>query len=367
MKVLWICGLPEEVRSKFDLTDVPAHAMGWIMGHLPPPPDVELHILCPVYGLKKNLRHSSSCTYKGAVWHPIRLRRFEPAFLRLRFAWSIRKLVRQINPDVIHGWGGELGPGLIATYLSKRAVVSIQGLLRMLNNSTRSIRSPRPIKKEFGPLKLFLEWLCYRRAGRLLCESETAKRELLNLYGFEGEVVWHPLRPEFLNSRVEHKEHKEFKFLFVGQDVPRKGIGDARRAFSICSTRSPRLKLEIVTSGKSAAELVELMQSADCLVMPSYGDTGPTVVKEAISQGLWPIVYSGSGAEELVRRYNFGTIVPCGDIPALAQAMHDFVQNSTSIIRNSKIRKFENSIRSDLSPNAIWPQLLQIYSEVLHG
>ena len=127
------------------------------------------------------------------------------------------------------------------------------------------------------------------------------------------------------------------------------------------------LKLEIVTSGKSAAELVELMQSADCLVMPSYGDTGPTVVKEALSQGLWPIVYSGSGAEELVRRYNFGTIVPCGDIKALAQAMHDFVQNSTSIIRNSKIRKFENSIRSDLSPNAIWPQLLQIYSEVLHG
>ena len=297
----------------------------------------------------------------------------------------MRKIAKAIKPDVVHGWGGELGRGLVATYLSRSAAVSVQGLLRMLNNS-RIDRENRE-KKEFGWVKLFLEWLCYRRAGRLLCESETAKRELLERYGMEGEVVWQPLREEFI-SHKEHKEHKEesssassssrevVKFLFVGQAVKRKGIEDVKKAFEMVGRVCPQTaELEIVSEGKSAAEMVELMRRADALVMPSYGDTGPTVVKEAISQGLWPIVYSGSGAEELVKRYRFGSVVKCGDVEGLAREMISRVEMSSSASSSSRVDVQPSTfnlqpsarIRVDLSRENVWGMLLEVYREQLSG
>ena len=93
MKVLWICGLPNEVRLngfKECLSPVPTAAWSWILGHLPPPNEVELHILCPVRGLIELEVHFD---YQGAHWHCFRQKRFEQAFFWFRFIWTIRSLV----------------------------------------------------------------------------------------------------------------------------------------------------------------------------------------------------------------------------------------------------------------------------------
>ena len=193
--------------------------------------------------------------------------------------------------------------------------------------------------------------------------------------------------PDLVNGRVEHKDHKE-SFL-SGEESPdpscaagiKKSLCSLRSTRlnsspdlpistaknSTCSTRSPRLKLEIVSEGKSAAEMVELMRSADALVMPSYGDTGPTVVKEAISQGLWPIVYSGSGAEELVKRYRFGSVVKCGDVDALAREMISRVER-VERVENSRVEhKERKEIGRDLSRENVWGRLLEVYREQMSG
>ena len=50
LKVLWICGLPRQVQNDvLGGKDHGAHAdWSWVMGHLPPPDNVELHIACRV-------------------------------------------------------------------------------------------------------------------------------------------------------------------------------------------------------------------------------------------------------------------------------------------------------------------------------
>ena len=129
MKVLWICGLPDDVRLNAipsELTAVKGAAWSWILGHLPPPKDIELHILCPVRGL---LEKRVDFEYLDAHWHCFRQKRFELSFFWLRFYFSIRAFVKQLSPNIIHGWGGETGCGWVATLLSKKAIVSVQGLL----------------------------------------------------------------------------------------------------------------------------------------------------------------------------------------------------------------------------------------------
>lgn len=337
-KILWICNLPEKVRQKFDLTDVPGAAVSWVMGALPPPEDVELHIICPVFRLKGGPRHFE---YNGAVWHCFELKRFEPLFLRRRFAHSVRSFVDELKPDVIHGWGGEVGGGLVATWLSKRAVVSVQGLLRML--------------KEGHWLRRLMEVMTYRRAAKLVCESETAREWLKKEYGHEAEVVTYSLRSEFLQPTSKHQSPITNSFLFIGQAVARKGYYDVQKAFEIVKSKMPDAQLTMVTGGKSSAEIIELMRAHAVFVLPSYGDTGPTAIKEALAQGMNVVVYDNTGPKELVEKYG-GWLAKTGDANDLAEKM---IEASKEVGRREE--GVEARVKKEFGREKAWEDFRRVY------
>lgn len=358
------------------VTDVPSAAWSWILGHLPPPEDVELHILCPVFGMRTQEAHFE---YGGAKWHCFQLKNFEPLFLRFRFYLRIRRFVKTLNPDVVHGWGGESGCGLLATYCSTHAVVSIQGLLKMLcaNAKRWAIKIP-----EYGSaaswFRRVLEKWTYKHAYRLLVESETAAESLRTLYGLEGDIVPHPLRREFFDREILERRENKRVFLFVGQITARKGAIDTLTAFSELDDKSARLAM--VGSGNQvneidgfitkhgikgrvrqiksclANDLRALMAGASAIVIPSYCDTGPTVLKEALSQGLYPICYDNTGAAELVKRYGWGRLVPTGDIDALKSAMAE--------VSGHKNMTVAGVVRKDLCLEKAWARLSNVYSDI---
>ena len=378
MTILWICGLPEEVRIANPVTDVSSAAWSWIVGHLPPPRDVELHIICPVFGLKEREAHFE---YDGAQWHCFRLKRWEPLFLRLRFYWGIRAFVKKLKPDVVHGWGGESGCGLLATYCSPFAVVSVQGLLRMLCANARRWHIQVP---EMGSVSAwFRRWMenrTYRRAHCLLVESEVAKEGLRTLYGLDAEVVPHPLRGEFLNHEMHERSEDWVQFLFVGQMTARKGAMDALKAFAAVDNKNALLTM--VGSGdldveidsyiqeqdltdrvkragcRSAGELLKLMDETNAILVPTYGDTGPTILKEALSQGIYPICYDNTGAAELVGWYSFGEVCATGDWCALGKAMDSFCAEPKG--RNHEVAE---RVRCDLSRESAWRSLRRVYAK----
>ena len=379
MTLLWICGLPEEVRKAHPVTEVPSAAWSWIVGHLPPPKNLQLHIICPVFGMKERDVHFE---HGGAQWHCFRLKRWEPLFLRLRFYWSVRAFVKELKPDVVHGWGGESGCGLLATYCSPYAVVSVQGLLNMLCVNAKRWKIKIP---ECGSVSSWvrrvLEVLTYRRAHRLLVESEAAAESLRTLYGLESEVVPHPLRGAFINHEIHERHENGSVFLFVGQMTARKGAMDALRAFAEMDKNDATLTM--VGSGDSdaeidsyiqkhgltnrvkrtgccsASELLKLMDATNAILVPTYGDTGPTILKEALSQGIYPICYDNTGAAELVGRYSFGEVCASGDWKALGKVMDRFCKKHA-------LRKMEvaERVRSDLSHESAWRSLRKVYAGV---
>ena len=379
MKVVWICGLPEDVRLngyECVLSDVPCATWSWIMGHLPPPPHVDLHIICPVIDL---IRERVDFEYNGVSWHCVLQRRKEVLFFWRRVFREVRAVVREIEPDVIHGWGAESGFGYLAMLLSHCAFVGVQGELRLFDDLVPGFSKRHhtsPFNYLAGTLQRFIEAKAYKKAFRCLVESDLARDGLMRYYGVKSIVIPHPLRTEFCkDSRGARCElaKKPLVFLFLGALETRKGALDAYRAFRRAQIPGARMvyigdgelraDLEGVVelnSHATPAEIVALMKAAHFYVLPSYGDTGPTSLKEAIAQGLYPICYNNSGPHELLTRYQVGTLVATGDIEGLANAMSEAAKNVDRCIANGLDAAAR--ISADLGHDQVWDKLLQAYN-----
>jgi glycosyltransferase involved in cell wall biosynthesis len=134
---------------------------------------------------------------------------------------------------------------------------------------------------------------------------------------------------------------------FVGKLIPKKRPADFVAAFSAARRTAPGLRAVIVGAGPLEAELRNAAAgqpvafagfqnqsalpacyaAADALVLPSDGgETWGLVVNEAMACGVPAIVSDAVGCvDDLVRDGESGFAYPCGNVPALARRMQDFV------------------------------------------
>ncbi len=385
MRILWICGLPEDVRcngSGEALTTVRGAAWSWIVGHLPPPHDVELHIACPVIGMKEDRREFD---YRGAHWHCFKQDCYELAFLWFRMYYRIKSFAKELKPDVVHGWGGETGCGWIATWLSNVAVVSVQGLLLMFWHLSQQEGD----KKSRVGLRTWIVWMIekgtYRRAAKLLVESDASRKGLRDYYHCDGELVPHPLREGFASVRLQDREKlmsMPIKIVFLGSLTERKGAVDAIKAFAnVCDAKTSLVMIGDGTdksiieaivrergleknvrmlANLSPYEIISEFSDAQFFLLPSYGDTGPTALKEALSCGLYPICYDNSGPRDLIHHYGCGSLVTTGDIVALSNEIEKCVGRVSDCVKIGT--KSAQVVRRELSSESVWRKLLSIYT-----
>lgn len=116
-----------------------------------------------------------------------------------------------------------------------------------------------------------------------------------------------------------------FVALFVGRDVPEKGLDVLREAWARAGVEG---ELVAITGGRSPEQLRNLYAAADVVVMPSlrtrsFREPWGLVANEAMHQGT-PIIASdqvGAVAGGLVRDERNGIVVEAGDVDALATAL----------------------------------------------
>lgn len=386
MRILWICGLPDIVRREGSdrvLSPTPTAAWSWVLGHLPPEKDCELHILCPVGGL---YAPRVDFEFQGAYWHCFRRHRFEMPLFWIRFYFQIRKFVKEVHPDVVHGWGGETGCGWLATLFTKHAIVSVQGLLRLF----KTLLDDAGCRSQWSfssMIRMLIEKLTYRRAAACLVESEASRQGLMEYYGQDSTLVHHPLRKEFiefdLNRRVTLPE-KPVKIVFVGTLSERKGALDALNAFLRVAEKDSefvmigegplrgKLESSIIENGLvgrvrllgaiNVVDVVSEFTDAQFFLLPSYGDTGPTALKEALSCGLYPICYDNSGPRDLISHYGCGRLCLTGDIDCLANELNKCITDMKECV--SEGVAVANRVRSELSSATVWNELRAIYKKV---
>lgn len=168
-------------------------------------------------------------------------------------------------------------------------------------------------------------------------------------------------------------DRAKFNFLYVGRWEKKKGLDDLIQAFALVKTKTPsvnlyilgwgdfekkmkalvrKLKLadEVKIVGRVSTNLVaNYIKQADCVIIPSKGDSIPLVFSEALQMGTPLIVTDVGDMGHLVKRFNLGKVVPKGDPPKLAQAMIEFVSEKPA-----------GSIGKDYSENI--PEVLKMLS-----
>jgi len=378
MKVLWICGLPREVqREALGDQDLGAYAeWSWILGHLPPPPDIELHIAC---GHHRHLEQKT-ISYHGAYIHlvPVKIRARAYSF----FQWDwlfFRALYEKLRPDIIHGWGTEDAHAWIAIKLSPhKHVVEVQGNINVYRQRVSMGWLTR--------LTALSERMALARARCVVAENEYSLGSAIPMIKTQSvHVIEHPVRSGFLTAPPTAGEAKQI--LFIGAIQERKGIWDALEAFRNDAFQD--WKLAIVGSGQeqlivelrrlvsekglaarvahypqlSTPEIVSLMQNCSVFLLPTRIDTGPTALKEAMAMGLWPVCYDNSGPGHYIRRFQYGNLAEDLNRVALTETLKTALA-AQAWKRAENRAKITGLIRPAFDRVNIWRELMTLYSAI---
>lgn len=337
LTVCWIPDFPVEW-----LPDLPAewgglpksHPASWqrvLWEEFAGDPRVRLHIVV----MRKTLPRSGSFAVRGTTFHLVKM----PGGLRApTFFWLdtlvVRRLLRRIQPDVVHAWGSEKGAALVASRLGWPYVVTVQGLMSWYAETVPLNRYER--------FATFLERLSLPRAPVVTTESRFA-------VGY--------LREKFPNLRIAQVEHAPaplfstvrrapqldpLRLLFVGEFGFRKGadlilraldtlaeefafelvvIGPWRPAMRELLATLPRLRDRVITrNGLTPSEVADEMARATMMIFATRADTSPNAVKEAVVAGLPVVASAVGGILDYVQDGKNGLLFPSGDLAGLIAA-----------------------------------------------
>jgi glycosyltransferase involved in cell wall biosynthesis len=227
-------------------------------------------------------------------------------------------------------------------------------------------------------LKNALNRRVFSKARKLVSWHEWGKKSLVRDYGVSAEkvVVIPPgidlERWNFPRS-PSTRPAGPVRLLFVGGDFRRKGGEYLLTAFRQELMRD--CELDIVTReevdtkglanirvhhglGPNAPGLLALYARADIFVFPTFGDTLPIVVMEAMASGL-PVVTTRVGAlDEEVDDGVTGFLIPSGDADALARATRRLVGNPDLLREMSEAARRSADRSFNASKN--YPRLLAV-------
>ena len=310
----------------------------------------------------------------------------------------IARLLQELKPDLVHGWGTEQGYGYAANDFPGPSLISLQGILQ-----TYCMAATMPWLTR---LQARHEARVLRRAKHLTVESPWGKSQLQPLaphatidlleYGadpacFEIQRNLSPTpspnqqssiinQQSSISSSPSASQHLPPRplALFVGSLSVLKGVDTLLTAFS--DRRLRGVELVILGSGdpkltrpphppnirllghRPPAEVRDWMAQAWCLVHPTRADTSPNCVKEARIIGLPVATTSEGGQTQYVQHGQSGFIHATGDVEGLIQGVLAVTESLETSLKMGATGQAE--CRAKLTPAATAKRLLEIYQTV---
>lgn len=136
---------------------------------------------------------------------------------------------------------------------------------------------------------------------------------------------------------------------FIGQIIPRKGIGDLLEVFDQLYAADPSMELNLVGDGRQRIELegkakalpsseaihflgfrsdrLALLSGFSLFVMTSSLEGIPRCMMEAMAVGVPVVAYDIPGVDQLIEHRRTGLLAPLGDKVALAACCRELLEN----------------------------------------
>lgn len=254
------------------------------------------------------------------------------------------KLVRSIDPDIVHADGTEGAYAVTALDLKKEypSVVSIQGVIHDLVKRHPSV---------FFRIQKLWERKAILGLDHFGCRTVWDKGFVSELNP-KATVHYMPeaIDDVFFNTQWLGIGTK--KILFVGTIVQRKGIEDLIVALAQLRKTENQLHLSVVGGGNSeyvkglkhrcetlgisnhvhwlgfldSAKIAQELSNTAAYVLPSYSDNSPNSLCEAMAVGVPSVAYSTGGIPSLMTKGKDGFLSSTGSIQELIEGIQFCLQ-----------------------------------------
>ncbi len=357
--------------------------------------DIECHVITAMKGATTKYRRIGELHV-----HYLRrsnIRHLVYVTVRILDVPALVRLIRSINPDVVHGQGQErhalaaLGAGF-PTVITPHGVVFIE--TRMMRRHWLDIAGYLRLRQH---LVDDLEREVFRRAGDMIIIS----RYLPQIYGpmlqARKHFVENPIGQEFFQVP---RSPEPGRLLFVGTVVPRKRVQDIVAAVALVLSMAERTnsdgqwnsKLQLRIAGPlldaaseallrstiestglqrrvillgpiSQSQLLDEYARAQILVLASREETAPQVIAQAMACGLPTVASAVGGIPAMVREGESGLMFPCSDTQAFAKQLFRLLNDFQ--LREAMETRIVHEGRERFHPDSVAAQTVAVYREML--
>jgi glycosyltransferase involved in cell wall biosynthesis len=288
---------------------------------------------------------------------------------------KIFQILKETNHDSVHIFSGirayplvrnaflqSLSTGASVGIISESADVrGIKGMVRLGLGKIEAVRFHNKIDFILAMGDLGVQW--FKKCG-----FPTNK-----IYPFGYFVEKNELNKSNFKQHNKYINNK-FRLLFIGQLIKRKGIDILLRALS--GLKESNWFLDIIGDGKERRnigdlceilnlakyvkfhgiknniETIELLKTADLLVLPSHFDGWGAVVNEALMCGVPVVCSDACGAADLIKDSFRGEIFKTGSISDLRRILaYQILQGKKTPELSSKIKIWSKKIEGENAAN----------------
>jgi glycosyltransferase involved in cell wall biosynthesis len=291
---------------------------------------------------------------------------------------SVRRLIRELNPDIVHGQGTERNCAMCAVYSGYPNVITIHGNMRV------HAASPELRGNVYYKLAAMLETFSLRRTSGVVAISNYTK-DLVQDLTPRTWLLPNAAAPQFFD--IELSPPVVPRILFVGYHNPRKNPLGLLQA---CAPMLRAGKCTLALAGQFQAkseygrEVMALAESlpgvtflgfmnrdglayeftrSSLLVLPTFEDNCPMVVLEAMAAGIPVAASRVGGVPDLINHEKDGLMFDPNDHEEVRSCVERLVEDPE--LRHNLGSCGRAKARKSFHPRVIAERHVEIYREVL--
>ena len=299
--------------------------------------------------------------------------------------YALRRVLRQVKPDVIHA-GSIQTAALISAMARAKPLVSMSWGYDMLMDADSTRKLQRDTRFTLA------------RSSVFVCDCDAVKQKAIS-FGFSPERIvkfpWGTNLKHFSpNGRKKARKQlgwkaDDFVFLSLRAWEPIYDVKTIVKAFIQAARQEPALRLELMGGGSQQNELRQLVngsgqmdrvhfggrvgfgtlptyyRAADVYSSASMTDGSSVSLLESLACGTPALLSSIPGNLEWVEEGKNGWFFPVGDVDACAETMLAAYENKGQLLEMRKRSREIAEERADWELN--FPKLLTAYEMALEG
>jgi len=390
IKVAWLAPYPTEYlcdHVELQNSHVRLHPAIWIVNlalGLAENRNVDLHIVT----LSQEISYNQTVKHEGITYHFLKRPRY---LIRLATLFQLDKFqlhraLNTIRPDLVHCHGTEDVYSYAGVTSGFTCLISVQGIITEILRSRRNCFD----KKTFAYfVSQFIERYTFRRGNFFVAKTAFVERFVrclspkAKIYHIENIV-------HQVFFQVERNVLESSPVLFIGSVLPEKGIEELIDSMTLLKDDFPLLRLKIIGPNnskyvrevlqnriyslelenhikfcgfKSSEEIANEFSSSLMLVLPSYMDTSPNVIAEAMVAGVPVIASRVGGIPFMIREGETGTLVTPKSSKALAERIRYLLTHPQ---KRELMAKHAMQVARQLHhPTSIVPKLIMAYEKTI--